>query len=72
MKDSGLMKVLVDVNLSPAWGGFFTANQVEAKHWSLVGRSDAQDGEVMQWARSNGFIVFTHDLDFGALLALAG
>ncbi len=66
------MKVLVDVNLSPAWVGFFTANQVEAKHWSLVGRSDAQDGEVMQWARSNGFIVFTHDLDFGALLALAG
>lgn len=24
----------------------------------------------MAWARSNGFIVFTHDLDFGTTLAL--
>jgi predicted nuclease of predicted toxin-antitoxin system len=23
----------------------------------------------MAWARSNGFIVFTHDLDFGTILA---
>ena len=23
----------------------------------------------MNWARTNGFIVFTHDLDFGAILA---
>ncbi len=23
----------------------------------------------MEWARENGYIVFTHDLDFGALLA---
>jgi predicted nuclease of predicted toxin-antitoxin system len=24
----------------------------------------------MAWARQNGFVVFTHDLDFGTLLAL--
>ncbi len=24
----------------------------------------------MDWARENGFIVFTHDLDFGIMLAL--
>ena len=24
----------------------------------------------MAWARQNGYVVFTHDLDFGALLAL--
>ncbi|MGB9880091.1 MAG: DUF5615 family PIN-like protein [Anaerolineae bacterium] len=23
----------------------------------------------MQWARTNGYVVFTHDLDFGTLLA---
>lgn len=23
----------------------------------------------MKWARTNGFIVFTHDLDFGSILA---
>ena len=26
----------------------------------------------MAWARENGFVVFTHDLDFGTLLALTG
>jgi len=24
----------------------------------------------MQWARTNDYVVFTHDLDFGAILAL--
>jgi predicted nuclease of predicted toxin-antitoxin system len=26
----------------------------------------------MNWARANEYIVFTHDLDFGTLLALSG
>lgn len=26
----------------------------------------------MQWARTNEYIVFTHDLDFGSLLATTG
>jgi len=43
------MKVLVDVNLSPTWIGFLTAHHVEARHWSDVGRSNADDAEVMQW-----------------------
>jgi predicted nuclease of predicted toxin-antitoxin system len=25
---------------------------------------------VLDWARNNGYVVFTHDLDFGTLLAL--
>jgi predicted nuclease of predicted toxin-antitoxin system len=29
-------------------------------------------GEIMSWARSNGFVVLTHDLDFGAILAATG
>ena len=28
------------------------------------------DHDIMEWARSNGFVVFTHDLDFGTMLAL--
>lgn len=24
----------------------------------------------MEWARTNGYVVFTHDLDFGAILAV--
>ena len=41
-----------------------------AVHWSLVGDHKATDAVVMAWARTNGYVVFTHDLDFGALLAL--
>ena len=26
----------------------------------------------MQWAIANGYVVFTHDLDFGTMLALSG
>jgi predicted nuclease of predicted toxin-antitoxin system len=26
----------------------------------------------MEWARRRGFVVFTHDLDYGALLAATG
>ncbi len=39
-------------------------------HWSGIGKADARDEEIMQWARTNGCIVFTHDLDFGSALAL--
>lgn len=66
------MKLLVDVNLSPAWVGFFAANNIEARHWADVGCPNAEDDAVMRWARTIGWIVFTHDLDFGTLLALAG
>ena len=34
-----------------------------------MGAADAPDRELMAWARSNGFVVFTHDLAFGAILA---
>lgn len=30
----------------------------------------ATDNVIMSWARENGYVVFTHDLDFGVLLAL--
>src|SRR5262249_6771498 len=34
-----------------------------------VGLPDASDAELMQWAATNGYIVLTADLDFGAILA---
>lgn len=33
-----------------------------------MGDIRAQDSEIMAWAKANQRIVFTHDLDFGALL----
>jgi predicted nuclease of predicted toxin-antitoxin system len=64
------MKILVDMNLSPLWLEIFEENEIEAVHWSEVGSPKAKDREILTWARENGFIVFTHDLDFGHLLAL--
>ena len=64
------MKILVDMNLSPDWVKVLERAGWEARHWSTVGDMRATDDVIMSWARENGFIVFTHDLDFGVLLAL--
>lgn len=63
------MKRLVDMNLSPAWVGTLRAAGWEACHWSAVGDARAPDAEIMRFAREQEWTVFTHDLDFGALLA---
>lgn len=64
------MKVLVDMNLSPLWVPLLEEKGFEARHWSAIGEPNAPDAEIMQWARDHHAVVFTHDLDFGMLLAL--
>jgi len=64
------VKILVDMNLSPGWLELLEQHGFEARHWAEVGDPRASDREILEWARANGFIVFTHDLDFGHLLAL--
>jgi predicted nuclease of predicted toxin-antitoxin system len=80
-----VIKLVVDMNLSPSWVEYLrnqSAKQIEvlaqqgrkrfdlqAVHWSSVGDPRAADSAVMQWARENGCVVFTHDLDFSALIA---
>ena len=64
------MKLLVDMNLSPDWVAVLKEAGWEAVHWSKVGNPRAADSEIMAWAKQHGHIVFTHDLDFGSLLAL--
>ncbi|HMF57808.1 MAG TPA: DUF5615 family PIN-like protein [Pyrinomonadaceae bacterium] len=64
------MKILVDVNLSPDWVAVLIENGFEAAHWLTIGDPRADDPMIMDWARANGYTVFTHDLDFGTLLAL--
>jgi len=64
------MKLLIDMNLSPDWIAVFAHHGWQALHWSTVGDPRAPDRVIMEWARANGYVVFTHDLDFGALLAV--
>jgi predicted nuclease of predicted toxin-antitoxin system len=63
------MKFLIDKNLSPSWVEFLIEAGLEAVHWSAIGRGDADDAEVMQWAAQHDHVVLTSDLDFGAILA---
>lgn len=58
------------MNLSPLWVPFLERNGFEAVHWSAVGAPTAPDTEIMDRAIAEGYAVFTHDLDFGRLLAL--
>jgi len=64
------MKLLVDMNLSPRWTASLRAAGWQAKHWSEVGRVNAPDGDILQYAATNDYVVLTHDLDFGAILAI--
>ena len=64
------MKILIDMNLSPEWVQEFKNHKIESTHRSEVGQFDAPDSIIMDWARKNDHIVFTHDLDFGTALAL--
>lgn len=64
------IRLLVDVNLSPEWIAELERSGYGAVHWSDVGNPRSTDTEIMAWAREHDHIVFTHDLDFSALLAL--
>lgn len=58
------------MNLSPLWVEALADRGFAATHWSEVGDPGAPDQEIMEWARSEDHIVFTHDLDFSRMLAL--
>lgn len=63
------MRILVDMNLSPHWVPFLRAHGIEAVHWSAIGKASSPDSEIIEHAAASGFVIFTHDLGFGALLA---
>ena len=62
--------LLIDMSLSPEWVAALVREGYPALHWSTIGDPRAADTTIMAWARANVFVVFTHDLDFGTILAL--
>ena len=62
--------LLLDMNLSPEWIPTLQKHGWQAIHWSDVGDPKASDKDIMNWAATNQCVVFTHDLDFGTMLAL--
>lgn len=63
------MKLLVDMNLSPRWIKVLVDAGIESAHWSSLGANNAPDSEIMAYAGVHDYVVLTHDLDFGAILA---
>lgn len=66
------MRLLVDMNLSPAWIPVLAAAGHDAVHWRSIGAANAPDIEIMRRALADDRIMFTHDLDFTAILAASG
>ncbi|KAA8485407.1 putative nuclease of predicted toxin-antitoxin system [Arcticibacter tournemirensis] len=64
------MRILIDMNLSPEWVEVMQESGISAVHWSTIGKYDAPDVLLIQWAKEHDYIVFSHDLDFGTALAL--
>ncbi len=67
-----MIKIIIDMNLPPKWVAVFESEGWTAVHWSSIGNPRATDSEIMRYAKNGGFLVFTHDLDFGAILAATG
>ena len=65
------LKLVIDMNLSPEWVQVLRKHGWETVHWSSVGDPRASDEEIMNWAATHQHVVFTHDLDFGTMLALS-
>jgi predicted nuclease of predicted toxin-antitoxin system len=57
------------MNLSPDWCRVLREQGWEAAHWLDIGSGTAPDRDVMAIATHDKYIVFTHDLDFSAMLA---
>ncbi|MFP4346612.1 MAG: DUF5615 family PIN-like protein, partial [Anaerolineales bacterium] len=64
------MRFIIDMSLSPSWVDLFVQQGWKALHGSQVGDPRAEDVVIMRWARVEGYVVFTHDLDFSTLLAV--
>jgi predicted nuclease of predicted toxin-antitoxin system len=64
------VKIVIDMSLSPDWVSALHRHGWPAVHWSAVGDPRATDLTIRDWALANGHVIFTHDLDFGTILAL--
>lgn len=55
--------------MSIAWLPVLRGAGHEPVHWSECGEPHASDLSIMDYARANGLVILTHDLDFGTLLS---
>ncbi|MFH1147992.1 MAG: DUF5615 family PIN-like protein [Pseudomonadota bacterium] len=63
------MKFLADMGISPQTVAFLNRLGHSAVHMHDQGLAKMPDPEILDKARSEGYSLLTHDLDFGELLA---
>jgi len=63
------MKLLIDMNISPDLCEVLTKAGWESIHWSAIGERSAPDTVILDYAKTHGYVVVTHDLDFSAILS---
>ena len=63
------MKLLIDMNLSPRLVGLLSNAGHQTVYWGSIGSPDAEDSEILNWAKENEHVILTNDLDFSAILA---
>jgi predicted nuclease of predicted toxin-antitoxin system len=66
------MKLVIDMNLSPRLVPLLSDAGHQTVFWETIGKPNAEDAEILTWARENGYVVLTNDLDFGTILAATG
>jgi len=57
------------MNLTPRWVPFLHAAGYDVVHWASIGLISASDQEIFDYARLNGYVLLTNDLDFPRILA---
>jgi predicted nuclease of predicted toxin-antitoxin system len=66
------MKILIDMNLPVQWTEFLKSAGWESTHVSSLEGHARTDAAIMEWARKNDHVVFSHGLRFGAALRYCG
>jgi predicted nuclease of predicted toxin-antitoxin system len=66
------VKILVDMNLSARWVDVLGEAGIAASHWSAIDPANAPDRALFEYAADHDFVILTHDLDFGTILAVSG
>ena len=65
------MKLLIDMNLTPDWVQYLSEAGFQSVHWFRVGENAAPDADIVAYAKAEGYVVFTRDLDFSAIMVLS-
>jgi predicted nuclease of predicted toxin-antitoxin system len=65
------MKLLLDACMPLDWVAFLTSHGYDCVAWLNIGPPNAEDTTIMEYALQHGYVVLTHDLDFGTLLAFS-